>query len=38
MDVVARSRYVMGREFEGLHDEYLAILKKLGYKLSKKST
>ena len=34
-DVVARSRYVMGREFEGLHAEYLTILRKLGYQLSK---
>ena len=33
--VVARSRYVMGREFEGLHAEYLTILRKLGYQLSK---
>jgi len=32
-DVVARSRYLMGREFEGLHSEYLKILKKAGVKL-----
>ena len=31
--LVARSRYVMGREFEGLHEEYLRILKKAGVKL-----
>ena len=34
-ELVARTRYVMGREFEGLHLEYLTILKKLGYKVSK---
>lgn len=32
-DVVARSRYLMGREFEGLHSEYLKVLKKAGVKL-----
>jgi len=30
---VARSRYVMGREFEGLHLEFMTILTKLGYKV-----
>ena len=31
-EMVARTKYVMGREFEGLHDEYLKIMRKLGYK------
>ena len=32
-DIVARSRYCFGRDFEGLHQEYLGLLKKLGIKL-----
>ena len=32
-DVVARSRYVFGREFEALHTEYLQCLKKAGVDL-----
>jgi hypothetical protein len=32
-DIVTRSRYCFGREFEGLHEEYLGLLKKLGVKL-----
>ena len=31
--VVARSRYVFGRDFEGLHEEYLLLLKKMGFQL-----
>ena len=31
--LVARTRFVMGREFEGLHAEYITILMKLGYAL-----
>lgn len=34
-ELVARTRYVMGKEFEGLHLEYLTILKKLGYAVKK---
>ena len=32
-DLVARSRYCFGREFEGMHEEYLKILRKAGFKL-----
>jgi len=35
-DLVHRSRYCMGAEFEGLHLEYLAMLKQAGYDLSAK--
>ena len=31
-DVVARSRYIMGREFEGMHAEFVKLLKKVGVK------
>ena len=31
-DIVARSRYCFGRDFENMHAEYLKILKKLGMK------
>lgn len=30
-DLVNRSRYVMGSDFENLHFEYLGILKQLGH-------
>ena len=33
-DIVARSRYCFGRDFEGLHQEYLKLLKKVGVKLT----
>jgi hypothetical protein len=33
-DLVARARYCFGRDFEGLNEEYLLILKKLGVKLT----
>ena len=33
-DLVARSRYVMGREFENMHEEYLGLLKQAGVKLN----
>ena len=35
-DVVARSRYCMGREFEGLHGEYLGLLKQVGFSTGEK--
>jgi len=34
-DLISRSRYVMGAEFESLHLEYLSILKQLGYDLTR---
>jgi len=34
-ELVARTRYVMGKESESLYREYLAILKKLGYAVTK---
>ena len=33
-DLMARARYCFGRDFEGLYEEYLLILKKLGVKLT----
>jgi len=32
---VSRTRYVMGREFEALHTEYITVLRKLGYQVKK---
>ena len=34
-ELVARTRYVMGKESESLYREYLTILKKLGYAVTK---
>ena len=33
-DLAARARYCFGRDFEGLYEEYLLILKKVGVKLT----
>ena len=33
-DVYARSRYLFGRDFEGLHEEYLLLLRKAGVDLN----
>jgi len=33
-DVYARSRYLFGREFEGLHEEYLLLMRKAGIDLN----